>query len=89
MILREKLSTGLIEWRVVKYGYGHCRWVGYGLLCENTVLQLLKGGNWLIVNEAAVGHCGNHRNGMAWEIHSTGAMILKNAEEIKKYINNQ
>ena len=58
---------------------------------KTTVLQLLKGGKWqVIVNEAACRGIAPETIETAWqEMHSAGAMILKNAEEIKKYINNQ
>ena len=58
---------------------------------KTTVLQLLKGGAWkVIVNRAACRGIAPETVESAWqEMHSAGAIILENAEEIKKYINNQ
>ena len=74
-----------------KYGYGHCRRVGYGLLCENNGFAVAKRRHWqVIVNEAACRGIAPDTIETAWqEMRSAGAIILKNAEEIKKYINNQ
>ena len=90
--IEEKLSTGLIEWLRCQ----HTDTVIVGGLAtdycvKTTVLQLLKGGNWqVIVNEAACRGIAPETIETAWqEMRSAGAMILKNAEEIKKYINNQ
>ena len=90
--IEEKLSTGLIEWL-------HCQntdtvivgGLATDYCVKTTVLQLLKGGNWqVIVNEAACRGIAPDTIETAWqEMRSAGAMILKNAEEIKKYINNQ
>ena len=58
---------------------------------KTTVLQLLKGGiGRLSSNEAACRGIAPDTIETAWqEMRSAGAIILKNAEEIKKYINNQ
>ena len=58
---------------------------------KTTVLHLLKGGNWqVIVNEAACRGIAPDTIETAWqEMRSAGAIIFKNADEIKKYINNQ
>jgi len=52
---------------------------------------LLKGGAWkVIVNQAACRGIAPETIETAWqEMHSAGAIILENAEEIRKYINNQ
>jgi hypothetical protein len=90
--IEEKLSTGLIEWLRCK----NANTVIVGGLAtdycvKTTVLQLLKGGAWkVIVNRAACRGIAPETVESAWqEMHSAGAIILENAEEIKKYINNQ
>lgn len=90
--MRKKLSTGLIEWlRCQNTDTVIIGGLATDYCVKTTVLQLLKGGNWqVIVNEAACRGIAPDTIETAWqEMSSAGAVILKNAEEIKKYINNQ
>ena len=90
--IEEKLSTGLIEWlRCQNTDTVIVGGLATDYCVKTTVLQLLKGGNWqVIVNEAACRGIAPDTIETAWqEMRSAGAIILKNAEEIKKYINNQ
>ena len=90
--IEEKLSTGLIEWlRCQNTDTVIVGGLATDYCVKTTVLQLLKGGNWqVIVNEAACRGIAPDTIETAWqEMRSAGVMILKNAEEIKKYINNQ
>lgn len=90
--IEEKLSTGLLEWLHSKVA----KTVIVGGLAtdycvKTTVLQLLKGGDWqVIVNEAACRGIAEETIKQAWqEMAEHGALILKNAEQINKFINNQ
>ena len=90
--IEEKLSTGLIEWlRCQNTDTVIVGGLATDYCVKTTVFQLLKGGNWqVIVNEAACRGIAPDTIETAWqEMRSAGAIILKNAEEIKKYINNQ
>ena len=91
--IEEKLSTGLMRMVALsKCRYSHCRRFGNGLLCEdNCFYSCLKAGLWkVIVNQAACRGIAPETVESAWqEMHSAGAIILENAEEIRKYINNQ
>lgn len=90
--IEEKLSTGLIEWlRCQNTDMVIVGGLATDYCVKTTVLQLLKGSNWqVIVNEAACRGIAPDTIETAWqEMRSAGVIILKNAEEIKKYINNQ
>ncbi|WP_295709445.1 nicotinamidase [uncultured Neisseria sp.] len=90
--IEEKLSTGLIEWlRCQNADTVIVGGLATDYCVKTTVLQLLKGGAWkVIVNQAACRGIAPETVESAWqEMHSAGAIILENAEEIKKYINNQ
>lgn len=90
--IEEKLSTGLLEW--LKYKGADTVIVG-GLATDycvkTTVLQLLKGGKWkVIVNAAACRGIAPDTVNAAWkEMSDAGAVILENTEKIYNYINNQ
>ncbi|MCP1660074.1 isochorismatase family protein [Neisseria perflava] len=88
----EKLSTGLLEWLHSK----KAETIIVGGLATDycvkiTVLQLLRGGNWtVIVNAAACRGIAPETVAAAWqEMERAGSVILQSAEEIKKYIKNQ
>ena len=88
----EKLSTGLLEWRHSK----QAQTVIVGGLAtdycvKTTVLQLLKGGAWqVIVNAAACRGIAPDTTEAAWnEMMAHGAIVLENAEKISDYIKNQ
>ncbi|MCS4534652.1 nicotinamidase [Neisseria montereyensis] len=88
----EKLSTGLLEWL-------HSKQTDFVLVgglatdycVKTTVLQLLKGGDWkVIVNAAACRGIAPETIEAAWnEMMDAGAVVLENAETIDKYIKNQ
>lgn len=87
--LREKLSTGLLEWLHTQ----NAQTLIVGGLATDycvkaTVLQLLKGGNWqVIVNRAACRGIATETIEQAWtEMAQQGAIILDNAEEIGRYL---
>lgn len=90
--IEEKLSTGLIEW--LHYKGAETLIVG-GLATDycvkTTVLQLLKGGNWqVIVNAAACRGIAPETVEAAWnEMVDNGAIVLENARSIYDYIKNQ
>lgn len=90
--IEEKLSTGLLEWLKCK---GADMIIVGGLAtdyCVKTmVLQLLKGGKWkIIVNAAACRGIAPDTVNAAWkEMSDAGAVILENTEKIYNYINNQ
>ena len=88
----EKLSTGLLEWLHSK----QAQTVIVGGLAtdycvKTTVLQLLKGGSWrVIVNAAACRGIAPDTTEAAWnEMMAHGAIGLENAEKISEYIKNQ
>ena len=88
----EKLSTGLLEWLHSK----QAQTVIVGGLAtdycvKTTVLQLLKGGAWqVIVNAAACRGIAPDTTEAAWnEMMAHGAIVLENAAKISKYIKNQ
>ena len=88
----EKLSTGLLEWLHSK----QAQTVIVGGLAtdycvKTTVLQLLKGGAWqVIVNAAACRGIAPDTTEAAWnEMMAHGAIVLENAEIISDYIKNQ
>ena len=88
----EKLSTGLLEWLHSK----QAQTVIVGGLAtdycvKTTVLQLLKGGAWrVIVNAAACRGIAPDTTEAAWnEMMAHGAIVLENAEKISDYIKNQ
>ena len=88
----EKLSTGLLEWLHSK----QAQTVIVGGLAtdycvKTTVLQLLKGGSWrVIVNAAACRGIAPDTTEAAWnEMMAHGAIVLENAEKISEYIKNQ
>lgn len=90
--IEEKLSTGLLEWLKCK---GADMIIVGGLATDycvkTTVLQLLKGGKWkVIVNAAACRGIAPDTVNAAWkEMSDAGAVILENTEKIYNYINNQ
>lgn len=90
--IEEKLSTGLLEWLKCK---GADMIIVGGLATDycvkTTVLQLLKGGKWkIIVNAAACRGIAPDTVNAAWkEMFDAGAVILENTEKIYNYINNQ
>ena len=90
--IEEKLSTGLLEWWKCK---GADMVIVGGLATDycvkTTVLQLLKGGKWkVIVNAAACRGIAPDTVNAAWkEMSDAGAVILENTEKIYNYINNQ
>lgn len=90
--IEEKLSTGLLEWLKCK---GADMIIVGGLATDycvkTTVLQLLKGGKWkVIVNAAACRGIAPDTVNAAWkEMFDAGAVILENTEKIYNYINNQ
>lgn len=90
--IEEKLSTGLLEWLKCK---GADMVIVGGLATDycvkTTVLQLLKGGKWkVIVNAAACRGIAPDTVNAAWkEMSDAGAVILENTEKIYNYINNQ
>ena len=88
----EKLSTGLLEWLHSK----QVQTVIVGGLAtdycvKTTVLQLLKGGAWqVIVNAAACRGIAPDTTEAAWnEMMAHGAIVLENAAKISEYIKNQ
>ena len=88
----EKLSTGLLEWLHAK----QVKTIIVGGLAtdycvKTTVLQLLKGGDWtVIVNAAACRGIAPETVEQAWEdMMQAGAVVLENASSIRNYINNQ
>ena len=88
----EKLSTGLLEWLHSK----QAQTVIVGGLAtdycvKTTVLQLLKGGAWqVIVNAAACRGIAPDTTEAAWnEMMAHGAIVLENAAKISEYIKNQ
>ena len=88
----EKLSTGLLEWLHSK----QAQTVIVGGLAtdycvKTTVLQLLKGGSWrVIVNAAACRGIAPDTTEAAWnEMMAHGAIVLENAAKISEYIKNQ
>lgn len=88
----EKLSTGLLEW--LRSHNADTVIVG-GLATDycvkTTVLQLLKGGSWrVIVNAAACRGIAPETVETAWnEMMDAGAVVLENAEAISNYIKKQ
>ncbi|MDO4997848.1 MAG: nicotinamidase [Neisseria sp.] len=87
--IEERLSTGLLEWLCAK----DTKVIVVGGLAtdycvKSTVLQLLKGGDWrVIVNAAACRGIAPETIETAWnEMYDAGAIVLENAEEIKKYL---
>ncbi|QEY23898.1 nicotinamidase [Neisseria animalis] len=88
----EKLSTGLLEWlrekqaKVIIVGG-----LATDYCVKTTVLQLLKGGSWtVIVNAAACRGIAPETVEEAWELMAqAGAVVLENAAEIHKFIKNQ
>ncbi len=87
--LREKLSTGLIEWLRSK---GVTAILAGGLATDycvkTTVLQLLRAGGWeVIVNRAACRAIAADTETAAWkEMQECGAVILDNAAEVAAYL---
>ena len=88
----EKLSTGLLEWLHSK----QVQTVIVGGLAtdycvKTTVLQLLNGGAWqVIVNAAACRGIAPDTTEAAWnEMMAHGAIVLENAAKISEYIKNQ
>lgn len=90
--IEEKLSTGLLEWlrsknvKVIIVGG-----LATDYCVKTTVLQLLKGGDWrVIVNAAACRGIAPDTVETAWnEMMDAGAVVLENAEDISNYIKNQ
>lgn len=88
----EKLSTGLLEWL---HGKGTTMVIVGGLATDycvkTTVLQLIKGGNWqVLVNAAACRGIAPETVESAWnEMMDAGAVVLENADSISDYINKQ
>lgn len=87
--IEERLSTGLLEWLAAK----NAQTVLVGGLAtdycvKQTVLQLLKGGSWrVIVNAAACRGIAPETVEAAWrEMQTAGAVVLKNAQEIRIYL---
>ena len=58
---------------------------------KTTVLQLIKGGNWqVLVNAAACRGIAPETVESAWnEMMDAGAVVLENADSISDYINKQ
>lgn len=87
--LAEKLSTGLIEWLIVR---GAKTVIVGGLATDYcvkaTVLQLLRGGSWqVIVNQAACRGIAPDTVAAAWqEMQQQGAIILENSAAIATYL---
>lgn len=88
----EKLSTGLLEWLRSK----NARIIIVGGLAtdycvKTTVLQLLKGGSWqVLVNAAACRGIAPETVETAWnEMIDAGAVVLENAESVSNYIKKQ
>ncbi len=88
--VRERLSTGLIEWLTVR---GATTIIVGGLATDycvkSTVLQLLRGGNWqVLVNRAACRGIAEETVAAAWtEMTAAGAVILDNAAAIQHHLN--
>lgn len=87
--IEERLSTGLIEWLTLQ----NTNTVIVGGLAtdycvKTTVLQLLKGGKWrVIVNAAACRGIAPETVEAAWqEMKAQGAVVLENAESIEIYL---
>lgn len=88
----EKLSTGLLEWLREK----SAKTVIVGGLAtdycvKTTVLQLVKGGDWqVLVNAAACRGIAPETVETAWnEMMDAGAVILENADAVSNYIKKQ
>ncbi|AUX62298.1 isochorismatase family protein [Simonsiella muelleri] len=87
--VRERLSTGLIEWLTVR---GATVIIVGGLATDycvkSTVLQLLRGGDWrVIVNQAACRGIAADTVAAAWdEMAAAGAIILDNAVAVAQYL---
>lgn len=87
--IEEKLSTGLLEWLTSKKATTII--VG-GLATDycvkKTVLQLLKGGDWtVIVNAAACRGIALESVNTAWkEMMASGAVVLENANSVENYL---
>lgn len=87
--VRERLSTGLIEWLQVR---GAKVVIVGGLATDycvkSTVLQLLRGGDWqVIVNRSACRGIAEETIAQAWaEMAQAGAVILDNAQAIQQYL---
>lgn len=87
--VRERLSTGLIEWltaqqtQVVLVGG-----LATDYCVQSTVLQLLRGGNWQVwVNRAACRGISAQRTEQAWQTMQTaGALILNDAHHIAQHL---
>lgn len=90
--IEEKLSTGLLEWLRSK----NAKTLIVGGLAtdycvKTTVLQLLKGGDWqVIVNAAACRGIAPETVEAAWnDMADAGAIVLENAANIADFIKNQ
>ena len=87
--IEQHLSTGLLEWLTAKQA--SVVLVG-GLATDycvkHTVLQLLAGGNWqVVVNAAACRGIAPETIESAWkEMRQAGAVVLENAGEIQNYL---
>lgn len=87
--IEQRLSTGLIEWlnsqgaKMVLVGG-----LATDYCVKHTVLQLLAGGDWrVIVNAAACRGIAPDTIEAAWaEMHEAGAVVLENAVAIRDYI---
>lgn len=90
--LREKLSTGLLEWL---HAQGATTLLVGGLVTDfcvrTTVLQLLKGGNWqVLLNRAACRAISAEGEAAAWqEMANQGALLFDNAAAIAAYLNER
>lgn len=89
--IKEKLSTGLIEWlhsngaKIILVGG-----LATDYCVKTTVLQLLKGGDWqVLVNKAACRGIATDTTAAAWQqMAQQGAVVLDSAVAIEQYLLN-
>lgn len=90
--VRERLSTGLLEWLTVR---GAAVIVVGGLATDYcvkaTVLQLLRGGSWqVLVNRAACRGIAPDTVAAAWqEMAAAGAVLLEDAAAVAAYLRDR
>lgn len=89
--VRQRLSTGLLEWLTVK---GAKVLIVGGLATDycvkETVLQLAKGGDWqVLVNQAACRGIDAQTTAQAWQaMQAAGALVLDNAAAVGAFLRN-
>lgn len=87
--VREKLSTGLIEWLQAQGAqYIIVGGLATDYCVKSTVLQLLRGGNWqVLVNQAACRGIAPETIESAWQqMQQAGAVVLSNAATIADFL---